>query len=144
MLQGLKLTILDVDDGVRVAETIQLIGKAFISMLNSLDRASQLKPDSEFRDLPLVMALYLKFANDYNDEDMTHLVNNEESAKWPLKIVKYAQDNNIDLVGSGLAGVGKQLDTLKVQVSKQKAWNKPSPDRWGFKRAVSLVLERDF
>lgn len=108
-------------------------------MLNALDRAGQLKPGSDFKDLALVMALYLKFANDYNDEDLVGLVSNEETTRWPLKIIKYAQDNNIDLAGSGLAGVKERLNAVKDEVAKQNAWNKPSPDRWGFKRAVSPV-----
>lgn len=44
----------------RVGGLTGLIGCAFLSTLNALDIIDQIKADSEFRDLGLVMAMYLK------------------------------------------------------------------------------------
>jgi hypothetical protein len=44
-----------VDDGKRVNDLTGLIGCAFLSTLNALDRIDQLKADSDFQDLGLVM-----------------------------------------------------------------------------------------
>lgn len=48
-----------IDDGPRVNALVQLIGVAFLTGLDAIDHAGQLKPGSTFPDLGLVMSIYL-------------------------------------------------------------------------------------
>lgn len=74
LTSSLPLTrpITDIDDGERLARFVTLLGRAYLTMLNSLDRAGQLKPDSDFKDLALVSGLYMllpdHFSESYDDE----------------------------------------------------------------------------
>lgn len=47
------------DAGEGLCDTNRLIGCAFITVLNEIDRAGQLKPNYGYRDLASVMSLYL-------------------------------------------------------------------------------------
>lgn len=123
-----------IDDGERVFKTFDLVGKAFLAMLNVLDRAGQLKSNSDFKDLALVISLYLKFFKD-NIDDMDDM---DGATKCHLQIIKYAQDHKIDLVKNGVAGVKEQLESKKAEVDAQKKWPKEGADRWGFKAAVGI------
>jgi len=115
-----------VDDGERVERCWKLIGSAFLSMLNLLDRSKQLKPESSFKDLALIMALTLSFAEHWEDIEVT----------WDLNVIKYAQDSNINLVESGVSGVEKILAEKQNEVEELFEEEDTPPagiDRWNFK-----------
>jgi hypothetical protein len=114
-----------IDDGERVEEAWYLIGTAFLAMLNLLDRAGQLKADSDFKDLALVMALTLSFTVYWTDIEVG----------WHIQVIKYAQDNDIDLANSGYSGSKKFISKQPLDVIKNELKFPPrSTDRWQFKR----------
>ena len=53
------MTMLQCEDGQRVNVLVDLIGRAFLSGLETIDSAGELKSESRFPDLGLVMSIYL-------------------------------------------------------------------------------------
>jgi len=49
------------DDGERCTRLIGLVGRAFATMLHTIDQAGELKAGAQFHDLGLVISLYLKW-----------------------------------------------------------------------------------
>jgi hypothetical protein len=117
-----------VDDSDRVEGAWDLIGRAFLAMLNLLDRAGQLKADSDFKDLALVMALTLSFTVHCRDLEVG----------WAVQVIKYAQDNGLDLANSEFAGAKHFIakNQLDLRANKIK-FPQRSTDRWQFKRAFT-------
>ena len=114
---------------------LDLISRAFLTILNILERASQLKPKSDFKDLALVMALYLQWSQQY----IEHQGYDEEDV-FPCapQIIRYAANHDIDLANSGVSGMQQLLEEKKEAVENQNPWPKDAIDRWGFKKAVSI------
>jgi hypothetical protein len=54
----------DSDDGDKTCELIGLIGCALLTALSAIDRAGELKPNSRFLDLALVIGYYLELSHD--------------------------------------------------------------------------------
>lgn len=124
-----------VDDGDRVNEVSQLIGRAFISLLHLLDLAGQLEPDSEFRDLELVMSLYLKWSEgqlaDIRDE-----LGDEDGNDSRETIAQYAKKGGLDLVTNGCYGMKPILDQLYEDNPETLKASKAG-DRWKWSKTVS-------
>lgn len=132
LTSSLPLTrpITDIDDGERLARFVTLLGRAYLTMLNSLDRAGQLKPDSDFKDLALVSGLYMllpdHFSESYDDEVLD----------WKIHIGDYMKTKKIDSTfvhGSPELDTEGEVDALDERDGIPKA----GVDRWGFKNAVS-------
>lgn len=125
-----------IDDGDRVCRCLALVGNAFLAMLNSLDRAKQLKGQgSDFKDLAIVMAFYLSLTEEYDDDTFN------DATLWNVKIVEYAKKSGIDLAGCGVFGTDDLVSALEenVEDDEKEPWPKEGPDRWDFKKAVSAV-----
>jgi len=124
--------LLMIDDGERLSATLDLAGRAFLSMLNALDRASQLKPDSDFKDLGLVMGMFASIASDFEDA-----YNTEDELDWRVHILKYANDKGIEI---DVSFVGKILaqefeddsDDGDDGKDGKDEWPKAAKDRWVF------------
>lgn len=113
-----------------MAEFITLIGRAYLAMLNALDRADQLGPESDFKDLALVSGLYTTipdlFPDSYDDEKLD----------WRQYVGDYMEASRIDI--SFVYGSLKLKTGGKVKdLNGRKGIPKAGADRWGFKSAVS-------
>lgn len=126
-----------IDDGERLSATLELAGRAFLSMLNALDRAGQLKPDSDLKDLGLIMGLFAGIASDFQDA-----YNMEDELDWEAHILKYAKDKNIDV---GVSFEGKKLanksddgdsDEEGFNEDDTNEWPKAANDRWSFSKKL--------
>ena len=53
-----------IDDGPRMDALVGLLGRAFLCSLDAIHQPDQLKTESDFRDLGLVMSLWLQWSND--------------------------------------------------------------------------------
>jgi len=95
------------DDGERVEKTANLIGRAFLEALNELDLAGKLKPDSEFKDLALIMSMFLQWGADLEGADLEE--NND--LIWQKEVLAYSKKAGIDLESSGCHGMRKLLET---------------------------------
>ena len=109
-----------------------MIGCAILTMLNELDRAEHLKPDSKIQDLPLVMLMTLKWS--YGQEDI-----DEEYLAWRNTVVAYAKKGGIDLKSTPLGGAQKLLDSVDEEQANEDL-GPAKADRWGWKQKVSRIL----
>jgi hypothetical protein len=118
------------DDGERASETLGLIGCAFLTMLNELDRTGHLKPDSQFRDLSLVMCLAIKWGNSMQDWCMDE----SDHLGWRGTIVAYAKKGGIDLAAAPLSDAQELIDSVDYRAEDDLG--KAKVDRWGWRKKV--------
>ena len=128
-----------VDDGDRVYHLVYLMGNALLAALHAIDRAGKLTKDSEFRDLGLVMNMYLKWSHgwdDYDEEDSEYSDEDvdDEKAPWRANVVAYAKKAGIDLKTVGCA-VTDELTEVEDAEPLEKC---KKADRWNWKKIVSL------
>jgi len=102
-------------------------------MLAELERAGQLKRDSEYRDLGLVMIEYIRLGEEWEpygfDED-----------GWGKKIVSYALKYNIDLAFTNF--FKKDWESRRKQHGNPSELPDPTSkknDPWDWKKKVSPV-----
>lgn len=109
-----------------VGNLCDLVGTMFLTMLATLERHNLLKPDSEFKNLALIMALYIKVAQQpfpcdgFNELD--------------TRVLAYANKHKIpvhDVPGKKDSVDGLQDDADKVKLPEFKARRY---DPWQWKR----------
>ena len=151
-----------IDPGT-IASTCFIVACMFLTMLAKLERQKLLKPDSEFRNLALVMAMYIKLANDLrNDfsffqempddssEDDDEDEDGDEEAKLKSKkrsnrtkmdpdffeayIFAYAKKHNIDLNGP--------LDIADLETEEEIELPKVGADPWDWAACLRKYRER--
>lgn len=127
---------MNVDDRYnRVGELTGLIGCAFLSTLNALERIDQLKPDSEFLDLGLVMALYLKFSMAASRSSIClEYKNNDTSVNWQQSILEYAAKFDIDLAEQDVPEIAELIASCE---SSGQSSGKATATRWNWLKTVS-------
>ncbi|KAK2777745.1 hypothetical protein CKAH01_11942 [Colletotrichum kahawae] len=111
------------DDGDFASLTAKLVGNLFLSMLARLERMGLLKPDSEVRDLGMVMAGFIKFQG----APFIHVPSNFDSY-----IAAYAAKYNIKF--GGVKGLKSLLDDVQEDVNLPT--EKDGEDPWGFKATL--------
>lgn len=119
------------DDGERVEKLCGIIGCAILSALNVLDQEGQVKSDSEFKDLGLVMALYIR-QGEVSGPDMDH--------SYEETIVQYAKKAGINLKESGIKGLE---DRLKDFENSGALEGEAKANRWDWTKKVGLSSEID-
>lgn len=119
---------LGIDDSDRVDAFVTLIGCAFLSALDAIDQAGKLKQHSEFRDLGLVMSLYLEWSRDLP-------VYGNGAGDWRRSVFAYAKKGGIDLEAAGCHGITKSLEEYEELRPLQ---NKPA-GRWRWPANVSML-----
>ncbi|KAI9693573.1 MAG: hypothetical protein M1820_009139 [Bogoriella megaspora] len=117
-----------IGDCHRYRDTIQLAGCAFLSALNRLDLAKKLTADSDFKDIPLVMSLYVRFEDQFGEGFAKY------DREWSEDVVAYAARNGINITGiSGIEKVvKKKLETINMD---HFIIDKPKKDEWQWKKA---------
>ncbi|KAI8258455.1 hypothetical protein K4K58_003281 [Colletotrichum sp. SAR11_239] len=130
------------DDGDFASLTAKLIGTLFLSMLARLERMDLLKPDSEVRDLGMVMAGFIKCAQAFRGYSL--LEDHDETRKSKARpfvyvpshfdgyVAAYAAKYNIKF--GGVKGLKSLLDDVDEDVDLPT--EKDGEDPWGFKAAL--------
>lgn len=98
-------------------------------MLNELDRAGHLKPDSKFLDLALVMVMALKWSEDQEDHE-------PEDFEWRNNVVAYAKKGGIDLTTVPL----DNAQDLVEGVDDAEIPARVKADQWDFKKKVGRTV----
>ncbi|KAK8875011.1 hypothetical protein PGQ11_005525 [Apiospora arundinis] len=131
------------DDGERIKDTMECIGAMFLSALNELDRAGDLKPDSRIQDLALVMAWYLEWSKDLPDYGF-----DGDELNWRPQILAYARKAGIDLAtpSSGLFGAAQLVSTLDEEADDDDGVaplaGEAKPDRWNWKKTYAALKKQ--
>lgn len=81
------------DDGERAGKLIKLVGDAVFACVNYLISQDQFKPDSDIKNLGLVLAMFLVWGGGYaNGCDKSGI-------KWCGELVTAVEDNHVTLYG---------------------------------------------
>ncbi|KAL9079130.1 MAG: hypothetical protein Q9157_001970 [Trypethelium eluteriae] len=122
--------IVDLDDGDRMFKTLDMIGCAALSMLNRLDLAGKLKPNSEFKDIALVISVFLLFAEKFED----NLLDFDIDEFWHQHLASCVKRNSIAM--TGVAGIEKKVAELEETIDEDTPFIKgnPEPDQWNWKK----------
>ncbi len=121
------------DDGDLFTATIGMIGLSFLAMLNEIDQANLLEPDSRIKDLGLVMACYIQWSEIWNE------FGSGDGVDWPKEIVAYAKKAGIELGNAGIHGIRAKLtSTEKEHGEIRPLAGDAKADRWTWKKKVSV------
>ncbi|KAF2655321.1 hypothetical protein K491DRAFT_716402 [Lophiostoma macrostomum CBS 122681] len=120
------MELINSDDGTTIQELIQVIGHAFLTVLAALDDAGELKQDSAFLDLTLVMSIYLEIAHDLPDYGIEG-----EDIVWAREVVAYFRKAKLD-PKNGVAGTAKLLETCSAFEGPMRHFKKTVNNPWGF------------
>lgn len=127
--------MVEIDDGERVSDTIRVVGTTLLAALNTLDRNDLLKPNSEIKDISLVMGLFLKISGIFGDA----IFIGEEEQEWPEYIIAYAKGKGIKL-GDTPFGVEEDVNRAETDAKLPTRSGKGAEDRFNFKNLVSLMI----
>lgn len=112
-----------------------MIGRMFLVMLNELDQADLLKPDSRIKDLGIVMACYLH----WGEAEETY---GSEELSFPEVIIAYAKKAGIVLEHAGPYVIKEALEKYDHDVDPLPG--KAKADRWSWKKKVSAIPNMSF
>ncbi|KAL2867209.1 uncharacterized protein BJX67DRAFT_107911 [Aspergillus lucknowensis] len=134
-------------DAETVRGTWSFIGHMFVTMLANLEARGLLKPDSEVRNLGVIMALYLPMADELGDV-FDYDSDVFDSLSFDAYILAYAKKYHIKLHGpSNLTElVSKIEDEFEGEDELQSELPAPSADPWKWAvayKAYAKTLWRD-
>lgn len=105
-----------------------------MATLNELDVAGLLKPDTQVKDLGLVISMYIYWSHDLE----AYGIDADKAVDWRKDVIGYAKEAGIDLAAAGLFGTEKRLASLEEKYGEMPATKGDGKaDRWGWKKAVS-------
>ncbi|KAF3061026.1 hypothetical protein GL218_03102 [Daldinia childiae] len=113
-------------DVQRINTTVNLVGRALLTVLNELDRAKMLKADSEIKDLGLIMTFYLYWVEDLEIPDL--------ELPYRKEVVSYAKRAGIDLSLAGCYGTDEKIKALERAGKIKPISGAPKTDRWDWKK----------
>jgi hypothetical protein len=113
------------EDGEKVQALTELIGYALLRALAALDHASEIKADTAFLDLPLVITYLLSWSADLPQYGIEG-----EAVAWRAPAVAYFKKAKFD-PSKGLPGTEKLIEDAKPSdASKLPAPTEKNPWRW--------------
>ncbi|TIA70017.1 hypothetical protein D6C76_07664 [Aureobasidium pullulans] len=144
----IAFTWANLEDGARWNKTTITMGYAFLAVLNRIDREGEFKADSKYKNLSLMLALWYKFAWNYDanitdefDEDTDygeekegddHLTKYQHvfNLTWPRYLLAMAQQYDVPI-----AGVTEIEESVKKDLESIKGLKLPKKrvDRFKFK-----------
>lgn len=108
------------------------MGCALLTALAALEDGGELKPDSKFLDLPLVISSFLEWAHDLDAYGI-----DEDAVEWRTHAVAYFTKAGLD-VEKGVYGTAKLLEMLKEDGDGDgvNAAGKSDKDPWGWAKRL--------
>jgi hypothetical protein len=110
------------DDSIRIKDTLHLIGHATLATLELLESRGLLAPDSEVKDIALVLGLLIEVIMSWPGHY------NEPEFSWVKTVITKAEGKGISIAG---APFGVEESVKKIKESKDKgprlsksAWNR--------------------
>lgn len=148
-----SLTLIGIEDGDKVGALCRLMGCALLTALDALERAGQLKKDSDFLDLPLVITSFLHWA--------VHLPRygiEGDDVEWVSKAVDYFQkaelnpkkgmtdsDTLIQKCIEGFKDEEEDDDNEDEEIGNGEGPNpkKSSEDPWGWSHSLKVYKKEN-
>ncbi|KAF2130921.1 hypothetical protein P153DRAFT_395323 [Dothidotthia symphoricarpi CBS 119687] len=140
LISGLSLWLNETDmgpfigneDGERVQALTGLMGYALLRGLAAIDKASQLKPDSDFPDLPIVISSFLEWSKDLPDYGIEG-----DAVSWRPHAAAYFKKGKFD-ANKGVTSTAKLLEELEEEgeVNEGELPNASTKDPWGWAKRL--------
>ncbi|KAF5565734.1 hypothetical protein FPHYL_4135 [Fusarium phyllophilum] len=92
ILRGGLLEYVMIDDGARVQVTCEVVGDLILATIEALKKQDVFKPDSEIRNLGLVLFMFIRWGREQSDYGVE-----EENWSWIYKIIDLAEEAGIKL-----------------------------------------------
>ncbi|KXT05702.1 hypothetical protein AC578_5590 [Pseudocercospora eumusae] len=112
----------------RITSLCEIIGCALLTALNRIEMLDELGPVSQFRDLGLVMALFMTFS-----QRAPSTIIHREGVNWQHTLKAYALKACINLANQGVANVKRVVDSIKVEPLEGKA----TATRWNWRDNIA-------
>ncbi|KAK3658006.1 hypothetical protein LTR56_000786 [Elasticomyces elasticus] len=135
-------------DGDTATPRVEACGRMFLTALEAVEREGELKTDSRFRDLGLVMSLSLKWSADLLQYGMSE----EGQCDWRRDVVAYAKTAGVDLAGTWASAEARKAieefkDVEPVQAGDAEAtqwqWPETFKELGGDKRGFGTHNQYD-
>ncbi|KAK5682264.1 hypothetical protein LTS10_005390 [Elasticomyces elasticus] len=135
-------------DGDKATPRVEACGRMFLIALEAVEREGELKAESRFRDLGLVMSLNLKWCADL----LQYGIGEEGQCDWRKEVVGYAKAAGVDLTEAwASAEARKAIEEFKhveaIQAGGGKAtkweWPKTFKELGGEKRGFGTNNQYD-
>ncbi|KAF1968411.1 hypothetical protein BU23DRAFT_558647 [Bimuria novae-zelandiae CBS 107.79] len=121
------------DDGDRVVEISALVGIALLTALAMVETSGELKTDSKFLDLGIVITSFLRWAEDHEDAGIE-----DDAVAWREHAVAYYERSGLG-VEKGVSGTAELL-------KKFRDTSPPAPkerqDPWGWTAKLKMYDAR--
>ncbi|KAL6233293.1 hypothetical protein BDW75DRAFT_215624 [Aspergillus navahoensis] len=119
-------------DADSVKSTFHLLGQMFLTMLATFESRDLLKPDSEVKNVGMVMSLYLSLADELRDYFESDDDGEPDLSRFDHYILAYAKKYNIKLQGPSktdelVKAIEDEDDEIKLPA--------PSADPWEWAKA---------
>jgi hypothetical protein len=115
------------EDGEKVNALSGLMGYALLRALAALDQVDELKPDTEFVDVPTVITSYLEWSSDLPDYGI-------EDIEWREHAAAYFKKAKFD-ASKGTAGTAALLEGIEASEAS-KLPKKTVKDPWGWSKKL--------
>ncbi|KAI4765088.1 hypothetical protein E4T52_00022 [Aureobasidium sp. EXF-3400] len=133
-----------IDDGERSMMTHSLLGFMFLTALNRIDQDGDLKPDSKYKDLSRVMALWAKASEDLGtdmDEDPLADKKSDNATTigeyagfnmvWFRYLIALAKEAGVPI--EGVTDIADQIEDWNAQAEGKVKLPAKKADRFGWK-----------
>lgn len=117
------------DDSATLTETVILFGVALLTTLDTLKSHNLLKPDSPIVNIPLIISLFLSFAEEWEGCDQ-----GQGETGWKVVAVKMLDEAGITFVDGQVArGTQKRIEAIREEMANDddgEEENEPSSKGW--------------
>ncbi|KAI1387461.1 uncharacterized protein F4822DRAFT_406569 [Hypoxylon trugodes] len=119
---------LGLDDRKRLEATIGLVGRAFVTVLNELDRGKLLKADSDIKDLGLVMTFFIYWT--------TTLQGQGFDLPYRKEVIAYGKKAGVNFREAGCYGTEEKVRAYERELGARikPSSSAPKSDKWEWKR----------
>jgi hypothetical protein len=117
------------ESGDKVQALTQLMGFALLRALSALDHAGEMKADTAFIDLPIVITAYLEWSPDLSQYSLE-----DEAIDWRPHAAAYFKKAKFE-ANKGIAGTAKLIDEAKAS-DEGKLPKKTVKDPWGWAKRL--------
>ncbi|KAL5043050.1 hypothetical protein BDW71DRAFT_188819 [Aspergillus fruticulosus] len=115
-------------DADSVKSTFRLLGQMFLTMLATFESRNLLKPDSEVKNVGMVMALYLSLADELREYFESDDDGQPDFSRFDHYILAYAKKYNMELQGPSktdelVEAIEDEDDEVKLPAPSADPWN---------------------
>ncbi|KAI5360710.1 hypothetical protein Slin15195_G086260 [Septoria linicola] len=111
------------NDADRIQALTLIVGRTVLTALENVRQVGELHKNSKFKDLGLVMALYVNFSAERGGISVERTLDDNANTDWVKTIVAYALKADINITEIGVAGIEDLIENMDVDAFDQEKPN---------------------